>query len=401
MSIRRVLALSIRIVRQFARDRRTLGLLFGAPLLVMTLLNFVLNNSTASLTLGIVPPDGPAGQGVTGQIQELLGPQTGLTIKTIARDDVDAAIKRGDADGVLVFPPVLAFGALAPVLRLDGSNPAAARQLSGLVAQLVTALQHQYQFAPSALASPGASAASAQETQAAVQAAPAPAPITTPPPTVVPQGQALAVSYLYGGPEYTQTDAFAPLLIGIFAFFFVFLLTSVAFLRERSQGTIERLMVSPLSKAELVLGYVLGFTLFALLQSLIILLFVVGVLRVHYAGNLGLIFLVTLVLTIGGVNMGIFVSAFARNELQVIQFIPLLLVPQVLLGGLFFPVETLPVVLKQLAYAFPLTYANFALKDVMLKGMGLPDVWPDLAFIAGFAVLMVLLAALSLRQERA
>jgi ABC-2 type transport system permease protein len=339
-----------------------------------------------------------------GQIQELLASQTELTVKPIARDDVDAAIKRGDADGVLVFPPVLAFGAPGPALRLDGSNPAAARQLSGLVAQLVTALQHQYQFAPSALASPSMStssaAASAQGAPSAVQAAPRPVPITTPPPTVVPQGQALAVSYLYGGPEYTQTDAFAPLLIGIFAFFFVFLLTSVAFLRERSQGTIERLMVSPLSKSELVLGYVLGFTLFALLQSLIILLFVVGVLRVHYAGNLGLIFLVTLVLTIGGVNMGIFASAFARNELQVIQFIPLLLVPQVLLGGLFFPVATLPVVLKQLAYAFPLTYANFALKDVMLKGMGLADVWPDLAFIAGFAVLMVLLASLSLRQER-
>jgi ABC-2 type transport system permease protein len=145
---------------------------------------------------------------------------------------------------------------------------------------------------------------------------------------------------------------------------------------------------------------VLGFTLFALLQSLIILLFVVYVLRVHYAGNLGLLFLVTLALTIGAVNMGIFASAFARNELQVIQFIPLLIVPQVLLGGLFFPVKTLPIILKQLAYVFPLTYANFALKDVMLKGFGAGDVWPDLVFLVGFALAMVLLAAFTLRQER-
>jgi ABC-2 type transport system permease protein len=210
----------------------------------------------------------------------------------------------------------------------------------------------------------------------------------------------LTVTYLYGGPQYTETDALAPLFIGLFAFFFVFLLTSVSFLRERSQGTIERLMVSPLSRSELVLGYVLGFTLFALMQSLIILLFVVYVLRVHYAGNLELLFLVTLVLTLGAVNMGIFASAFARNELQVIQFIPLFLVPQVLLGGLFFPVQTLPVVLKQLAYVMPLTYANIALKDIMLKGFGFNQVWPELLFLVGFAALMVLAAALSLRNER-
>ena len=106
-------------------------------------------------------------------------------------------------------------------------------------------------------------------------------------------------------------------------------------------------------------------------------------------------------LTIGGVNMGIFASAFARNELQVIQFIPLLIVPQILLGGLFFPVNTLPVVLKQLAYIMPLTWANFALKDVMLKGLGFSDIWPDLLFLVGFAILMVIVSAFSLRQERA
>ena len=365
MSVRRTLALALRIVRQFGRDRRSLALLFVAPLLVMTLLNFVLNGSTGGVTLGIVPPDGPVGTQVVSLIRARAGGQSGLTITTVARDGVDATLKNGDADGVLVFPPDFSsnLASAQVALRLDGSDPAKAQQLRGLVTQMLAALG-----------------------QSAASAAPAPPPLT--------------VSYLYGGPQYTVTDALAPLFIGVFAFFFVFLLTSVSFLRERSQGTIERLMVSPLSKAELVLGYVLGFTLFALLQSLIILLFVVGVLRVHYAGNLGLIFLVTLALTIGGVNMGIFASAFARNELQVVQFIPLLLVPQVLLGGLFFAVATLPVVLKQLAYIMPLTYANFALKGVMLKGQGLGDVWPDLVFIAGFALLMVVGAALSLRQER-
>ncbi len=371
MSVRRVLALALRIVRQFGRDRRTVALLFLAPLLIMTVLNFVLTGSTGGVTLGIVAPDGPTGAVLAQQVRAQLDTQGSVNVTTVARDRVDATLRNGDADGVLVFPADLASGA-APTLRLEGTDPGKAQLLRGLVTQLVGSLEHSAPPASSSVGFPGAS------------------------PTI----PALTVSYLYGGPAYTQTDSLAPLFVGLFAFFFVFLLTSVSFLRERSQGTMERVLVSPLSKTELVLGYVLGFTLFALLQSLIILLFVVYVLRVHYSGNLGLLFLVTLALTIGGVNMGIFASAFARNELQVIQFIPLLIVPQALLGGLFFPVQTLPVVLKQLAYIMPLTYANFALRDVMLKGFGLADIWPDLAFLVGFAALMIAAAALSLRQER-
>lgn len=373
MSTRRVLTLAGRIIRQFTRDRRTMALLFIAPLLIMTILQFVLNSTSNSVTLGIVPPAGSAGTALAQRLQTQASEQGSLTLKTVAADQVDSTLKNGDADGVLIFPDDFAAQTLAGqsptlTLRLEGSNPALAQQLRGLVAILVSGLKQQGQA-------------------------------TLPGSTTAANAIAIDAQYLYGGPEYTQTDALAPLFIGLFSFFFVFLLTSVSFLRERSQGTIERLLVSPLSRTELVLGYVAGFMVFALAQSLVILLYVVGVLRVHYAGNLALLFLVTTLLTIGGVNMGIFVSAFARNELQVIQFIPLLIVPQALLGGLFFPVATLPVVLKQIAYVLPLTYANFALKDVMLKGFGIDAITGEIAFLVGFALLMVLGAAVSLRQE--
>ena len=331
----------------------------------MTLLNFVLNNSTSGVTLGVVPPQGQTGAAILSAIRSQLASAGGVSVVTVSPDAVDATLRNGDADGVLIFPASLAAGATFS-LRLEGSSPAVAQQIRGVVSQLVSSIAQIAQSSGST-------------------------------PLAAPQ---LTVSYLYGGPQYTETDALAPLFIGLFAFFFIFLLTSVSFLRERSQGTIERLMVSPLSRGELVLGYVLGFTVFALLQSIIILLFVIYILRVHYAGNLGLLFLVTLALTVGAVNLGIFVSAFARNELQVIQFIPLLLVPQALLGGLFFPVKTLPIVLKQFAYIMPLTYSNFALKDVMLRGFGFADIWPNLAFLVGFALLMIVASAFSLRQER-
>ncbi len=374
MSFRRVFALAGRIVRQFTRDRRTMALLFIAPLLIMTVLQFVLNGTSSGVTLGVVPPAGPAGSAIAQQLQSLAGAQKALTVKTLTADQIDGQLKNGDVDGVLIFPDNFAANLLSGqtasvTLRLEGSNPGAAQQLRSIVSFLIGGLKQQGQSSTS-----GAGAAA---------------------PNI-----ALDAQYLYGGPQYTQTDALAPLFVGIFSFFFVFLLTSVAFLRERSQGTIERLMVSPLSRTELVLGYVAGFMLFALLQSLVILLYVIGVLRVHYAGNPALLFLVTAILTIGGVNMGIFVSAFARNELQVVQFIPLLIVPQILVGGLFFPVNSLPVVLKQIAYVLPLTYAGFALKDVMLKGFGVGDIAGDLIFLTGFALLMVLGSAISLRQDR-
>jgi ABC-2 type transport system permease protein len=368
MAIGRIFALALRIVRQFLRDRRTMALLFLAPLLVMTLLNFILNASSAGAAIDVVASGDNVATLVANQIHQRLNGQNGFSVRLVASDAVaESDLKAGDADAALLFPDGFAqqvqSGTATLTLRLEGSSPATAKQTQGIVALLVGGLA-------------GGST---------VGAAPK---------------IAVTTQYLYGGPEYTQTDALAPLFIGLFSFFFVFLLTSVSFLRERSGGTIERLLVSPLNRTELVLGYVVGFTLFALAQSLVILLYVINVLRVHYAGNLGLLFLITSLLTIGGVNMGIFVSAFARNELQVIQFIPLLLVPQILLGGLFFPVKTLPVVLHQLAYALPLTYANFALKDVMLRGFGLDAIWPDLLFLVGFATVMIIGAAFSLRQDR-
>ena len=208
-----------------------------------------------------------------------------------------------------------------------------------------------------------------------------------------------APQYLYGGAQYTFNDSIAPVFIGIFSFFFVFILTSVAFLRERSQGTIERVMVSPLTRVELVIGYICGFTLFALVQSLVILLFVIFALRVHYSGNLALVFLVSALLTIGSVNLGIFLSTFAQNEFQIVQFIPLVFGVQIFLSGIFWPVAQLPGVLRPLSYIMPLTYANDALRGVMLKGSDFIGIIGQLGALVLLALVMVLLSAATMRRQ--
>ena len=203
------------------------------------------------------------------------------------------------------------------------------------------------------------------------------------------------------GSGRTVLDDLAPALVAFFAFFFIFLLAAVAFLRERTSGTLERLLATPLRRGELVAGYLAGFSLFALLQALVIIVFTVAVLRIHYQGNVATIFLIEAVLVVGAVSLGLAVSAFARNELQAVQFVPLILLPQVFLSGLLVPVDQLPDLLRPIAAVLPLTYANEALRSVMIDGAGLTDglVLRDLGLLAGFALLTATAAVRSIRRE--
>jgi ABC-2 type transport system permease protein len=125
----------------------------------------------------------------------------------------------------------------------------------------------------------------------------------------------------------------------------------------------------------------------------------VWVLKIHYLGSLGLVFLVIALLAVVGVSLGILASTFARNEFQVVQFIPIIIIPQALLGDLFWAVEEMPLYLRPLAYLMPITYANRALRDVMLKGWGLAEIWPNLLILVGIAALLIVLGALTMRRE--
>jgi len=382
MNVRRILSLAGRILRQVIHDRRTLALIFLVPLLVMTLLFLVLNSPTSTPTLAIVYPTDAGSARVHRLFAALLPSAETLKVREIAASQVDSTLEHGDADAVLIFPPdftqALARGA-HPVLSLmlEGSDPARAGILQAQVQNMARQIS---------IAVAGEQAQSGQ-------------------PTVLPgvgtQVTLAPPRYLHGGPQYTMTDSLAPVFIGVFSFFFVFLLTSIAFLRERSQGTIERVMVSPLTRGELVMGYVCGFTLFALIQSLIILLFVVFILHVHSSGNLALVFLVAALLTIGSVNLGIFLSTFAQNEFQVIQFIPLVFGVQIFLSGVFWPIAQLPGVLHPISYLLPLTYANEALRDVMLKNADIGTIGPDLIAPLVFALVMIGLSSLTTRRQLA
>jgi ABC-2 type transport system permease protein len=383
MSFVRIMALASRIIHQLLRDRRTLGFVFIAPIFVMTLLYLVLTNTSSVHTLALVRPTGSNSASINTLIDKLLPSQDKLKTLNITSDQVDTTLKNGAADAAIIFSPDFAQQVFADQhpsvqIKLEGSDPAVA----GAMSDAAKALTRQLGIALSTM--------QAQHGQGGQMS-----PVTS--------GVLLFTvddpQYLYGGPEYTFNDSLAPVFIGIFSFFFIFLLTSVAFLRERSQGTIERVMVSPLTRTEMVVGYICGFALFALVQALVILLFVVFALKVHYSGNLALVFLVSVLLTVGSVNLGIFLSTFAHNEFQIVQFIPLVFGIQVFLSGIFWPVAQLPKLLQPISYILPLTYANDALRSVMLKNASLTDIaWQLLALLA-FALLMVVLSSLAMRRQ--
>jgi ABC-2 type transport system permease protein len=199
-------------------------------------------------------------------------------------------------------------------------------------------------------------------------------------------------------PDKSMLDYTAPAILAALILFFGFLLTGISFLRERSQGTLERLMASPASRLDIAGGYLLGFLLFALAQTLIIFFYMVYVLDINYRGELWQILIFQVLIGISAVCLGTFCSVFARNEFQMIQFIPLVILPQMFLCGLLWPVSQMPDYLQWIAKFLPLTYGVDGIRILMLQGQSLLDMGKEVGVLAAYAVVLLILASLTLRR---
>ncbi|HEX3025660.1 MAG TPA: ABC transporter permease, partial [Clostridia bacterium] len=205
--------------------------------------------------------------------------------------------------------------------------------------------------------------------------------------------------YLNGSDTMTAFDSIAAMMMGFFIFFFVFLIAGVSFLHERISGTMERLLATPIRRHEIVMGYFIGFGIFVVAQTLLIQLFMVYALHIPLKGNFLLVLLVNVLLASGSLSLGTFLSAFARNEFQMIQFIPIVIVPQILFCGLF-DLRAAPLWVTVLSKLFPLTYGADALNSIALRGMGVSSIANDLAVMGVFTVLFLILNTLALKRYR-
>ena len=201
---------------------------------------------------------------------------------------------------------------------------------------------------------------------------------------------------------YQNTPVFdrigAPLL-GVFPFVVMFLVTSIATLRERRTGTLERLLTLPLGKGDLLAGYALAFGALAAVQAAVATAFAVGVLGLDVAGNGWLLLLVAVVDSVLGTALGLFLSAFAATEFQAVQFLPAFVLPQFLVCGLLVPREALPTVLERVSDVLPLSYAVDAMRTISTQATGTTDVVRDLVVVLAFAVAALAAGAATLRRR--
>lgn len=194
-------------------------------------------------------------------------------------------------------------------------------------------------------------------------------------------------------------DSIAPALLGVFPFTIMFLITSVTTLRERNSGTLERVLVTPIGKADLILGYALAFGLLAVVQAIIASSFAIFVLGMEVAGPQWFVVLIALLDALLGVALGLLVSAFARTEFQAVQFMPALIFPQFLVCGLLLPLDKMPDLLERIAYCLPLTYAVDALNRVAAESTLSSEAWRDIGVVIIFIIAALALGALTLRRR--
>jgi ABC-2 type transport system permease protein len=194
-------------------------------------------------------------------------------------------------------------------------------------------------------------------------------------------------------------DAIGAPLLGVFPFVVMFLITSVATLRERSSGTLERLLSTPLGKGDFLGGYALAFGTLAVVQALVATGFAIWVCGLDVAGPRWLLVVVAVAVAVLGTATGLFVSAFAQTEFQAVQFMPAFVLPQFLLCGLLVPRDLLPRFLELVSDVLPLSYAVDAMRTLTTQADAAGDVGRDVAIVAGFVVAAIAAGSLTLRRR--
>lgn len=193
-------------------------------------------------------------------------------------------------------------------------------------------------------------------------------------------------------------DQFGPLLVGLFPLLVMFLVTSVATLRERTSGTLERLMTMPIGKGDVVIGYAAAFAVLATIQACVVTGFAVWVCGMDVQGPIGLVVLVAVLDAVLGCALGLGASALARTEFQAVQLMPLVVFPQIIVCGLLMPRDEMPQVLEWISRVFPLTYGLDAMQRLS-AGQGWSEVAGDVAVVAAFIVGTLAVAATTLRRR--
>lgn len=365
----RTIALVKRIFHQMLRDKRALALMMVAPLIILTLLHYLLTSDTITPRIGVSDVD--------NTLVEQLKEKDIIVIQYDQLKNTKKIMIDDDLDGILQFKGEKIH------LTLKNEQPSTAKALQMKVQQAIAAENAKEQATNLAVF--------IENIQVKLQGAPLKLE-----PAKAPD---INTTYIYGSKDTNFFDQLSPILVGFFVFFFVFLISGIALLRERTTGTLDRLMAMPIQRRDIVLGYLLGYGLFAVIQTLIVVFYAVKVLDIMLVGSFWSVILINLFLALVALSLGILLSAFANSEFQMLQFIPIAIIPQILFAGIL-PVDGMADWLQVVAKCMPMYYGGNALVDVMYKGLGLSDIKNELLVLLGFALVFIVLNVFALKKYR-
>ncbi|TVV31976.1 ABC transporter permease [Weissella cibaria] len=356
----KIIAIAKRVLLELVRDKRTLALLFIAPLLVLLLMNYVFSvNTTTTVRIATV--------NVTQPIVQNMAATKHVTVKTYnSRHAADQAIANRDVDTTI--------SVTNNTYHVTHANTDVAKTNLAKMA-LQSALTNNQLHALTTTVTGRQTSLTPQQ----------PVKITN--------------TYNYGNAKSTFFAKMMPILMGFFVFFFVFLISGMALLRERTSGTLERLLATPVRRSDIVFGYMLSYGAIAVIQTLLIVGFTVKVLKVQVAGSIWLVVLTTVLLALVALALGIFMSTFAQSEFQMMQFIPIIVVPQIFFSGLT-SLQAMATWAQWLANLLPMKYAANALTSIILTGAKFSDIAGNLIALLFFIIILTTGNIVGLKRYR-
>lgn len=370
----RTLAITKRVLKELFRDKRTLVLMFLAPVLIMWLMNVMFSaSSDTKVSLATV--------NVNQEVRDNLDKVKGISVRqyknvSVAKDK----LKTQAVDGIIEFHDNKYNVTYA---NTDATKTTLTKQAlsSALTKQTINTLSGTLQKLQAMLPPAVLQTSNDSNTQESQKV-----------PTITDH-------YQYGNGDTNFFTKIVPILMGFFIFLFVFLFSGMALLNERTSGTLDRLLATPVKRSEIVFGYMFSYGIIAVIQSIVIVLATVWLLKVEVVGSIGSIIFISLLFALIALAFGILLSTLANSEFQMMQFIPLVVVPQVFFSGII-PLDSMATWVNYIGKLLPLTYAGDALTKIVMEGTSITQLGGDVFALFIFLVVLVILNIIGLKRYR-
>ncbi len=367
-SLRRLRAVAVKEVRQLSRDRVTFGMIVGVPLLQMLLFGYAINFDVRNIATVV---QDEANSSMSREFLAQLEATQVVNVQYVTHSaaELDRLMREGRASMAVVIPRDFERRLQSdtrPVVQIlvDGSQPSLSGVAGGIALMPMLARHGDGPYAGGKRMAP----------------------------------RRIEIRTLYN-PEKRTAVQIVPALIGVILSMTMVLFTSGAIVRERERGNLELLIATPLGRLELMVGKLLPYVGIGLIQTTLILVVGSALFTVPVVGSLLDLYTATLMFIAASLGLGLFVSTLAQTQFQAFQLAFVTMLPSILLSGFMFPFEGMPEVAQWIAQVLPLTHFNVIIRGVMLRGADLPELWPQLAKLGAFLVIMLAIAVARFKKR--